>query len=321
LEQTQERTQKHPLRGSAVLLVTAIIWGVAFVAQSAGMEYIGAFTFNALRHILGMLVLLPVIRIRDNRSRRGQKGTDPAARPEMTQDMPAVPGWPVKGGAVCGCLLFAASNLQQSGIRYTTVGKAGFITALYILIVPLLGIFRHRRIGRRLIISVLLALAGLYLLCMKEQLSLQYGDWLVLLCAFAFSLQIMAVDYYSEICDPVKLACIQFGVCALLSGLAMLAAETVSAGQIRQALLPILYAGILSTGVGYTFQIIGQRELDPTIASLIMSLESVISALAGWVLLGQQLSAREITGCAVMFAAIILAQLPERTAKGAHSAQ
>lgn len=295
------------LRSSLLLLLTATIWGVAFVAQSVGMDYVGPFTFNCIRCILGGVVLIPCIFMLDGIRRKGH-GPGEAERKLYT--------WKQKelfaGGVCCGAALFVASSLQQFGIKYTTVGKAGFITALYIVIVPLIGIFLRKTAGIKIWVSVALAVAGLYLLCMTGGLSLGAGDLLVLLCAAAFSVHIMIVDYFSPRVDGVRMSCIQFFVCGILSGVGMALTEQPQMGLILQAWMPIGYAGIFSCGVAYTLQIVGQKGMNPTVASLIMSMESVVSVLAGWVLLGQTLSLRELSGCVLMFAAIILAQMPER---------
>lgn len=216
------------------------------------------------------------------------------------------------GGICCGIALCLATNFQQIGIQYTTVGKAGFITACYIVIVPVIGLFMKKKCSPMIWLSVLLAVVGLYLLCINEQFSIGYGDILVFVCAILFSVHILIVDYFSPKVDGVKMSCIQFLVCGLLSGIAMLFAEQPQLSAVLLAWKPIAYAGIMSCGVGYTLQIVGQKGMDPTIASLILSLESCISVLAGWLLLGQTLSIREGLGCVAMFAAIILAQLPAK---------
>lgn len=295
---------KFVLRQSMLLLLTATIWGVAFVAQSVGMEYIGPFTFNAVRNAIGALVLIPCIgflrRIRTEEEKR---------KPEDKQEKKTL----VAGGVSCGVLLFIASNLQQVGIQYTTVGKAGFITAMYIVIVPLLGIFLGKKAGARVWCAVVIAVVGLYMLCVTDGgFSLQKGDLFVLICAIAFSVHILVVDYFAPKVDGVKMSCIQFFVCALLSGICMLLFESPNVIQILQAWVPVLYAGVLSCGVAYTLQIIGQKGMNPTVASLILSLESVVSVIAGWMILKQELSGRELLGCGLMFAAIILVQLPEK---------
>lgn len=279
-----------------LLFLTAIIWGVAFVAQSAGMDYVGPYTFNAVRCLLGGVVLIPCVFLLG--CLPGQK----KAKKELTKEL-------LTGGLLCGFLMFVSTSLQQVGILYTTVAKAGFITALYIIIVPILGIFLKRKAGIKIWFSVFLALIGLYLLCMKGSFSLGKGDFLILICSFCFALHIMVVDYFTEKVSGTKLSCIQFLFAGLLSCVLMFLFEKPHWSAISAAWLPIVYAGVLSCGVAYTFQIIGQRGTEPTVASLILSLESVVSVLAGWLILGQTLSIREIWGCVLMFGAIILAQV------------
>ena len=286
------------IKSSLLLLLTATIWGVAFVAQSIGMEYVGPFTFNSVRCFIGMIVLSPVCLILRNKDRA--KDVSPVGNRRTL----------IEGGLVCGVFLCLASNFQQFGIKYTTVGKAGFITACYIVLVPVFGMFLKKKTGPFIWAAVFIALIGLYLLCMKEGLSLSKGDALVMVCAVLFAFQILAVDHYSPLVSGVELSMMQFLVCGIGSGIPALIFEKPQISSIPAAWQPILYAGVLSCGVAYTLQIIGQKNLDPTIASLIMSLESCISVLAGWLILGQAMTARELLGCAVMFAAIILAQLP-----------
>lgn len=298
--------KKGNLRSFALLLLTACIWGVAFVAQSVGMEYVGPFTFNFVRSILGGLVLIPCIFFLN----RGEKAKTAAKQSE--EEKKAQRKTLLTGGICCGVALCLASNFQQIGIQYTTVGKAGFITACYIVIVPVIGIFLKKKCSPMIWLSVLLALIGLYLLCMTGKLSVGRGDILVFICAILFSIHILIVDYFSPKVDGVKMSCIQFLVCGLLSGVVMLFTEQPQLSAVFLAWKPIAYAGIMSCGVGYTLQIVGQKGTDPTIASLILSLESCISVLAGWLLLGQTLSMREGIGCVAMFAAIILAQLPAK---------
>lgn len=290
------------LRQSLLLFLTATIWGVAFVAQSVGMDYMEPFTFNAVRNLIGAVVLLPCIGLLNRKN-----GKDNGEGHKKTL---------IIGGISCGVLLFVASNLQQFGIQYTTVGKAGFITAMYIVLVPVFGIFLHKKAGLKIWAAVALAVAGLYLLCMTDgSFSLQMGDLLVLACAVVFSFHILVIDYFSPKVDGVKLSCIQFFTCAVLSAIGMLLFEELKLSQILAAWVPILYAGVMSCGVAYTLQIIGQKGMNPTVASLILSLESVVSLLAGWVILGQKLSKRELAGCALAFAAIILVQLPSKVHK------
>lgn len=298
---------KFVIRQSLLLFLTATIWGVAFVAQSVGMDYVGPFTFNAARNLIGGIVLIPCIALLGKiNSRIEEKGAAENTTKNGKKTLLA-------GGISCGVLLFVASNLQQIGIQYTTVGKAGFITAMYIVLVPILGIFFRKKAGLRIWIAVVMAAAGLYTLCMTDGgFSLQRGDFLVLLCALAFSVHILVIDYFAPKVDGVKMSCIQFFVCALLSGIGMLLFEEPDMALILQAWVPVLYAGVLSCGVAYTLQIVGQKGMNPTVASLILSLESVVSVIAGWLILGQSLSARELAGCGLMFAAIVLVQLPER---------
>ncbi len=291
-------TSKHS-KNFILLFFTAIIWGVAFVAQSVGMDYVGPYTFNAVRSFLGGIVLIPCIFM-------FCRPKSSAKEREKTLDRPRDL---VIGGGLCGLMLFISTTLQQVGIQYTTVAKAGFITALYIVLVPVLGIFIKKKIGLKVWISVVIALAGLYLLCMKGSFSLGKGDFLVLLCSLCFALHILVIDYFTQRVSGVKLSCIQFFITGILSSVLMFLFETPTWAGILTAWLPIFYAGVFSCGVAYTFQIIGQRGTDPTVASLILSLESVVSVLAGWLLLGQSLTPREILGCVLMFGAILLAQL------------
>ena len=282
------------MRNSLLLLLTAFIWGAAFVAQSVGGEAVGCFTFNGVRSLIGALVLLPVIWLMDSKKKENQKTL-------------------ITGGICCGVMLCIASNFQQFGISFTTVGKAGFITAMYILIVPILGLFMKKKPGLQVWLGVVLAVMGLYLLCMTSgSFSLSKGDFLVLICAGFFSLHILIIDYFSPKVDGVRMSCIQFLVCGILSMVMAFIFETPEVSVILSGWLPILYAGVLSCGVAYTLQIVGQKNMDPTVASLILSLESVFSVLAGWLILNQTLSLRELSGCVLMFLAIILAQLPQK---------
>ena len=287
------------LKNSLLLLLTATIWGVAFVAQSAGMDYVGPYTFNCARNLIGGLVLLPVIRFLD-RGRRENRESAPENKRML-----------VIGGICCGLALCLASNFQQFGIQYTSVGKAGFITACYIVIVPILGLFFGKKCSPLIWGAVAMAVAGLYLLCMSGgSQGINKGDLLMLVCALLFSVHILVIDYFSPMADGVKLSCIQFFVAGALSGVCMLIFEKPQWSGLLAAWAPVLYAGVMSSGVAYTLQIVGQKGMNPTIASLILSLESSISVLAGWLILGQRLSAKEITGCVIMFGAIVLAQVP-----------
>lgn len=301
------------LRHSLLLLLTALIWGVAFVAQSVGMDYVGPFTFTASRSLIGAVVLLPVIWFRTRKETA--VGTE-QKRPEVDKHKKKNL---LVGGIVCGVFLCIATNLQQIGLQYSTVGKSGFVTAMYIVLVPILGIFLHKGIDIRKVISVILAVCGLYLLCMTDgTFSIGKGDIFTILCALAFSLQILSVDHFAPKVDCVKLASLQFLVCGICSCVPMLLFEHPHFAQLAAAWMPILYAGILSNGVAYTLQIVAQKGLNPTVASLIMSLESVISVLAGWIILHQTLTKRELVGCVFMFAAIIIVQLKPGEDGGYH---
>ena len=294
--------KRGELLHTLALLVCAAIWGSAFVAQSVGAEYVGAFTFLAVRNWIAVVFLIPVIFVRDTiLKKRGRPSVRPANRTQRR--------FLLMGGAACGFFLCAASAFQQVGIRYTTTAKAGFITALYVVIVPILSVFFGKSVKSRIWMCVALAVLGLYLLCMRGELSLSFGDGVVLVCAFLFACQIMTVDYFAPQVDTVRLSQTQFLVTALLSTVCMLLFEDLSTDSLIRALPSIAYAGVMSSGVAYTLQIIGQQNLNPAIASITMSLESVFAALAGWIVLGQSMTVRELAGCGLMFAAIILAQL------------
>ena len=290
--------QEKSTKNIFLLALTALIWGVAFVAQSVGMEYVGPFTFNSVRFLIGGMVLLPVVIMS-----RKEKGLETDSQDGKQRVL-------VLGGLCCGMALCVASCLQQIGIGYTTVGKAGFITAMYIVIVPLLGIVLRKKTTWLVWISVVLASVGLYFLCMTETLSVGRGDLYVLACALVFSVHILLIDHFSPKVDGVALACFQFIVSGVIAGVAALIWEQPDLTSILAAWAPILYAGVLSSGVGYTLQVVGQKGVEPTVASLVLSLESVFSVLAGWVLLGQGLSGREWMGCGLMAVAIVLAQIP-----------
>ena len=300
--------KKTQVRNSFLLLLTAIIWGSAFVAQSVGMEHVEPFTFTFTRSIIGGMVLIPVIvllRKTDSAAmRRDSQGKDFAGIKGITK-------YEWLGGICCGVALCAASNFQQIGMLHTTVGKAGFITALYVVIVPILGLFLRKRVPALIWFCVVLSVAGLYLLCMpKGAFSLAQGDVLVLICALLFSFHILIIDYFSPKGDGVVISCIQFFVCGILSGIIMLFVENPTFANIMDAKWSILYAGALSSGVAYTLQVVAQKGVNPTVASLILCLESVVAVLAGWIILGDKLTSRELAGCILMFVAIVLAQLP-----------
>lgn len=292
---------KKALRGNLLLLLTAMIWGSAFVAQRVGSETVQPFTFNGVRSLFSALVLVPVILIRRKRApRRMETG-------EKKQLL--------LGGLLCGVCLCAGSTLQQFGLTYTTAGKAGFITALYVVLVPLVSLCFGRRARATTWIGVVLAAVGLYLLCVSGSMSINRGDALVMLCALCFCAHILVIDRFSPHVDGVCLSCLQFLVSGLIGLICALATETIRVQALIECALPILYAGVLSGGVGYTLQILAQKDTDPTLASMIMCLESVFSVVFGALLLGEHMTLREGAGCVLMFVAILLAQLPARGEK------
>lgn len=291
-------------KNSLLLLLCSFIWGTAFVAQSAGSG-MGAYSFLAGRSWLAVLVLIPTMLVFDAVNRR-RTGTD--GRPKTAAEKKQL----VAAGLVCGTFLFAASAAQQIGITINpSTAKAGFLTAMYVVLVPVFGLFLGRKGSAQLWISMVIAVLGLYLLCMKNGFTgIESSDWILLSCAVLFSFQIMAVDHFSPRMDGVRLSLAEFLVVSVESTAAAFLFETPTAAEFAANALPILYCGVLSSGVAYTLQILGQRDLNPAIASLLMCLESVFSALGGWLLLHQSLSGREVFGCALIFAAVVLAQLP-----------
>lgn len=303
--------KKGQMKSPLLLLLTATIWGVAFVAQSVGMDYVGPFTFNSVRSIIGGIVLIPCIfllnKINGNEEDLSveKKTKSSRSRAEERKKL-------MIGGIMCGIFLCVASNFQQMGIMYTSVGKAGFITACYIVLVPILGMFLGKKTRISIWLSVLMAVVGLYLLCMTDSIRMNKGDFLILVCAFLFACHILVIDYFAPKVDGVKMSCIQFFVCGLLSAVPMFLLEHPTMAALLQAWQPILYAGVMSCGVAYTLQIVGQKNMNPTVASLILSLESCISVLAGWVILHQKMTIRELIGCVIMFGAILIAQLSEK---------
>ena len=317
--QMKAQVKTHKLRNTFFLFLTAMIWGAAFVAQSVSMYYIGPFTFICLRSVIGGLFLIPVIIVLDGIRKKSQNESADVVNSENilhieTEEKQRL-SWKnkqlIEGGIVCGIFLFFANCFQQTGIQYTTVGKAGFITTFYIIIVPLIGLFFKKYCGILTWIGVVVALAGLYFLCITQKLTIQRGDALILCCSVLYAGQILAIDHYNPFVDGVKMSCIQFLTGGILGAVFMLLFENPSIAMILSAAGPILYTGIMSTGVGYTLQIVGQKGLNPTVAALILSLESVFSALSGYLFLHQVLTTRELIGCALMFIAIVLAQLPD----------
>ena len=286
--------KKEQLKGILQLLFATLIWGCAFVAQSVGMDHLGPMSFQAIRSALAVLALVPVIFLMDRA---------PAAFLPRWQDRKL---W--KTGILCGFSLFVAQGLQQVGLLYTEPGKAGFITAMYIVLVPVLGLFLSRRCGLSVWLSVALAVAGLYLLSCVGVTKINIGDILILGAAAAFAVQIVLIDNLAQQMDGLRLNCIQFLVVTVLSALAAVFTESPTWDGIIACALPLLYTGVLSSGVAFTLQILGQQHLPPEPASLIMSLESVFAVLAGWVLLGQTLSPSEALGSALVFAGVLLSQ-------------
>ncbi|MBR4577381.1 MAG: DMT family transporter [Clostridia bacterium] len=286
------------IRGSLLLLLGAVIWGAAFAAQRMGMEHMPPFTFTGVRMLLAGIVILPLSLLMNRKGEASRR--TPEGRTAQR-----------KAGMLCGLLLFAATSLQQAGLVYTSAGKAGFVTALYVVLVPVAGlIFLKKKTGGMIWAGVGLAVIALYLLCVPaDGFRIETGDGLVLGCAVCFTGQILCVDYYAPKTDPLKLARDEFLITGGLSMIIAVCTEEIRLDAIRAAAIPILYTGILSGAVGYTLQIMGQREVNPTIASLIMCLESVFAVLTGVVLLGEQMTGREAVGCVLMFAAVILAQL------------
>lgn len=296
--------QKEKIRNSILLLLTAIIWGTAFVAQSVGMDYIGPFTFNATRFLIGGTVLIPLIVYRSKKN--------PLLRNRSIEEKHTNRKMVWIGGICCGIALCGASLLQQMGIQHTTVGKAGFITTLYIIIVPLVELLFGKKIAKKIWIGAVMAVIGLYLLCINENFSIGKGDFLVLICAVLFAIHILVIDHFAPKADGVCLSAIQFFISGTISAIGAILFENPNLSAMTDAIVPILYAGVMSCGVAYTLQVIGQKDMNPTVASMILSLESVISVLAGWIILGQALSIKEIIGCLIVFMAVILVQLPEK---------
>lgn len=294
---------KTSWKSSLMLFTAAFIWGTAFVAQSVGMNYLGPLSFNGARFLLGSAALLPVIWF--NRARK-HSGENLSGNRKDT----------VTGGICCGLVLCAAALLQQYGILYTSVGKAGFITTLYIILVPFFGIFLKKKVPGKVWAGAVIAAFGMYLLCMSERFSLGKGDALVLLCAVLFAIHILVIDFFSPRADGVELSCIQFLTAGILGSILAVIFEKPDIGDFVEGIVPLAYAGILSSGVAYTLQVLGQKKTDPAVASLILSLESVVSVLAGWVVLNQALTGRELAGCALVFGAVILVQLPGKRPGG-----
>lgn len=283
-------------------ILAAFIWGTAFVAQDLCADSIGAFAFNATRYFIAVLALLVVILISDKVKKN---------KPTLTaQEKKAANKQLWLGGLCCGAALAIASNLQQAGlVAGTDAGKAGFITALYVVLVPVFGLFFKRKVSLPTWIAVVLSVVALYLLCIKGDFSLAPGDLLVLVCAVCFAVHILVIDHFTAYCDGVKLSCLQFLFAGIISTICMFIFEDVDFAAILSCALPLLYVGIFSCGVGYTLQILAQKDSNPTVVTILLSLESVFAVIAGAIILKQQMTVREYIGCAIMFAAVILAQI------------
>lgn len=297
------------MRGNLLLLLASLIWGTAFVAQSVGMEHIGPFTFMAARSLIGSLSLVPVILLQSARKKRLGQPVKMSAESRRSL---------LRGGILCGLLLTVAANLQQAALLYTTTGKAGFLTALYILLVPIAGLFMGRRVLPAVWLAIAVAAIGLYLLSVQSSLTIDPADLLLIACAFVFTGHILAVDHYSPKVSGVALSCLQFLVAGLLSSVMMFLFESPSLPALLASALPLLYVGVLSSGVAYTLQIMGQRLTTPAVASLIMSAEAIFALVGGMLILGERMTEREALGSALMFIAIIgaqLAQIPKKEKK------
>lgn len=290
--------------GIAMLASASFIWGTSLVAQNLGMNHVGPFTFNAVRFFVGGMSLLLVMSL-SGFMRRKRKAATPASSP-LRHGRNVL----LAGGTCCGVALFFAASLQQVGILYTTVGKAGFITALYILFVPILGVILGRRLSKRIWGCVGMALTGMYLLCINESFSLNKGDMYILLCAAATAVHIMLIDHFSPLVDGVKLSCAQFFMCSFFSAALAVAFELPDLAAIFKGWASILYTGVLSCAVAYTFQTLGQKEVAPVLASLILSLEAVFAVLAAWAVLDELLTLKEVFGCILVFTAIVAVQSP-----------
>jgi len=285
-------------KSDALLLLTATIWGFAFVAQRVGMEYVGPFTFNGVRFALGSLVLLPLI-LRNRNQRDADEKTLTRAKPKTI----------IFGGGILGLTLFAAASLQQVGLVYTTAGNAGFITGLYVVIVPIMGLFWHQRPGAGTWIGAFLAAAGLYLLSITDEFTISFGDLLELVGAFLWAGHVLIIGWLSPKIDSLKLAFTQFAACSVLSLITAVIVEVIAFKALIQAAIPILYGGVISVGVAYTLQVVAQRKAHPAHAAIFLSMEAVFAAVGGWLILSETLTHRGLVGCLLMLSGMLLSQL------------
>ena len=289
------------LKGSIALLTATVIWGFAFIAQSVGMDLIGPFTFQMVRCLLAVALLVPLSFLLDMGKCSMKESFEKWKNPRL---------W--KASILCGLALFVASSLQQNGLLYTDAGKAGFLTAMYIVLTPIVGLFRGNKVSKATVFSVGIAVVGLYLLSCAGVSAINKGDLLIMGCALAFAVQINCVDHFCESLDGFRMNCIQALTVAVISAPCVAFTETVDMGNLLACWGPLCFAGILSMGLAYSLQIVGQKEIEPTAASLIMSLESVFAVLGGWWLLHERMSSTELLGCGLVFAAVIISQLPEK---------
>lgn len=292
---------KNKLRGSVCLVTAVLIWGSAFIAQSVGMEKIGPFTFQTFRNGLAILFLIPMASVFDLGKCTFRESKEKWKNPKL---------W--KAGLLCGVALFCAASFQQVGLVYTDAGKAGFITAMYIVVIPILGFFVNRKPPKTALVSVVLAVSGLYLLSAVGVSQINKGDLLLMGCALGYAFQIMGVELFGADLDGIRLNCVQVLVTFVLSAAMMFATETFQMVDVMTSLGPIAYAGVLSTGIAFSLQIVGQKDLEPTAASIIMSMESVVAVLCGALILKETMTLWEISGCILMFLALTISQLPEK---------
>lgn len=300
----------NTLTGVLMLLAASMIWGSAFVAQSSGMDYIGPFTFNGLRFLIGAAVLVPVVIIRRLHSKKNADSCGKTPEQKRSEAL-----YELKGGLIAGLSVFIPSTLQQIGLIDTSPGKSGFITAMYIVAVPILSLFLGRKIGLNVWLSIAAAVVGLYFLCVTEQLSITGSDAVTLISVFFWAVQILVIGHYARRMDCFLLSCLEFLFAGLLSLIPMFVLEAPSMDAILNCAGPLLYVGIMSSGIAYTLQTLGQKHTPPTLAAILMSLESVFAVLTGFILLGDRLSQRESIGCVLMFSAVLLAQLPFKKGK------
>jgi len=309
----KKQISRSILGHEALLLLTAIIWGLAFVAQRAGMESIGPFVFNGIRFLLGSISLLPVIILLNRNNLPAGKQGNPTALQAKKHKLMWV------SGLISGLVLFIASSFQQMGMVFTTAGNAGFITSLYVIMVPLLGLIFGLKVNRYTWIGALLAVIGLYFISVNTGFSIQKGDLLVLASAFFFAIHLLIIGYYSNKTEVMWLAFIQFALTGILSLIVGYFTEVIDINQIKLAAIPLLYGGLMSVGVAYTLQIVGQRKAIPTHAAIILSLEALFAALGGWLILDEMFTSRQITGGILMLAGVVLSQFTFNQAKKINS--